>query len=145
MPILKSGTLLLASSYILTRAPFSIPYSKKLWTPSFALASSGVSLLLIAAVIQLKLPRDPPGPIESVLLDAGRDSLTVYTIQSLLPHALSVLPDPSKPLTESIRAATVSNLFGKGGVEGVAWGLGWAGLCIYLARMAKGREWSIRA
>jgi predicted acyltransferase len=127
-------------SVLLTRPPFNIPFSKKLWTPSFALATSAFSIAATAATFALSSIRKPKD--ESSLVRAGRNSLSVYLLQSYLPHILFLFPAQS--VGDWLREVTVTRLFGKSGIEGLVWGLGWAGVCMWGAGLLERRGWILK-
>ncbi|KAI9016887.1 hypothetical protein DFJ74DRAFT_708932 [Hyaloraphidium curvatum] len=142
-PIFLSSLALLSAGYLLSQPPFSVPLSKKLWTPSFALVSSGASLLLAAAAMSLERTRNgPPSSVENLLVRTGRNTLTVYAVQSFVPHILAVLPSFRDSYLTRLREATVSAWFGKNGFEGLAWGGFWAAVCVWAAERMRERGWA---
>lgn len=75
----------------LTAAALMIwPLNKALWTPSFALATAGIGLALLAALRALwpMIGERPPARFTVIL---GKDALTLYVVHALLT-ALLVLP-----------------------------------------------------
>jgi predicted acyltransferase len=141
-----TSALLGLVSYLLTRPPLNIPFSKKLWTPSFALATSAFAVGATAATFALSSLRKQPAEsekLESPLVKAGRNSLSVYLLQSFLPHILFLTPG-SKSVGDWLREVTVTKGFGKSGMEGLAWGLGWAGVCMWAAGSLERKGWVVK-
>lgn len=62
--------------------PKYAPISKSLWTPSFVLVTSGVSILKYLA-LEKAIPYLPP-TIQDLLLAVGKRSLEVYVVSTLL-------------------------------------------------------------
>ncbi|KAH8892712.1 hypothetical protein GQ53DRAFT_745795 [Thozetella sp. PMI_491] len=68
--------------------PKYAPISKSLWTPSFVLVSSGVSILKYLAV-EAGLPYLPAG-VQGLLQAVGRRSLEVYIVSTILTVLLGM-------------------------------------------------------
>lgn len=145
-----TAAVLAAKGLVLSRAPFNIPFSKKLWTPTFALMTSAFSLASVAAVFayskwrKLVSKGDKETKMEQQLVQAGQNSLSIYVVQSYLPHALFLIPDMANSVGDKLREGTVTRLFGKSGLEGLVWGIGWAAACMGLAAVLQGKGWVVK-
>lgn len=114
--------------------PKYAPISKTLWTPSFVLVTSGVSVLKYMAVEAL-VPY-LPNVLRSVLEAVGRRSLEVYVVSTLLTMALNYNGDQS---IFSLGKHYLVKLFGESGSDFVM-SLGLTGIVAASAKIMVSRR-----